>query len=103
MHLTSIRLALILTLLALAACASPTTSRGSSQTSAQESARPQVTRTLVMAGRSEIPSLASRPLRAFGLTGTTTTRLFNAGLTLRDGDGNFRPYLAEALPQLNTD
>jgi peptide/nickel transport system substrate-binding protein len=30
-------------------------------------------------------------------------RLFNAGLSLRDGAGNFHPYLAEALPQLNTE
>jgi peptide/nickel transport system substrate-binding protein len=39
----------------------------------------------------------------FGLTSTTVSRLFNAGLALRDGEGNFRPYLAETLPQLNTD
>jgi peptide/nickel transport system substrate-binding protein len=63
----------------------------------------RVSRTLVMAGRAEIPSLGSRPLRQFGFTSTTVTRLFNAGLSLRDGQGNFHPYLAEALPQLNTD
>ncbi len=62
-----------------------------------------ITRTLVMAGRSETPSLGSRPLRQFGLTSTTVSRLFNAGLGIRDGEGNFRPYLAEALPRLNTD
>jgi peptide/nickel transport system substrate-binding protein len=56
-----------------------------------------------MAGRSEAPSVASRALRSFGLTSTTVTRLFNAGLTLRDSEGNFRPYLAEALPEVNTD
>ena len=37
------------------------------------------------------------------LLADTVTRLFNAGLSLRDGDGNFRPYLAEALPRLDTD
>src|SRR5207244_9965308 len=33
----------------------------------------------------------------------TTTRLFNASLALFDDKGLARPYLAEALPQLNTD
>lgn len=32
-----------------------------------------------------------------------TKRAFNAALALVDGDGGPRPYLAEALPQLNTD
>jgi peptide/nickel transport system substrate-binding protein len=56
-----------------------------------------------MGARSEIPSLASKPLRSFGFTATTTIPLFNAGLALRDAEGNFHPYLAETLPQLNTD
>jgi peptide/nickel transport system substrate-binding protein len=56
-----------------------------------------------MAGRAETPSVASRPLRVFGLTSTTVSRLFNAGLALRDAEGNFRPCLAETMPQLNTD
>jgi peptide/nickel transport system substrate-binding protein len=60
-------------------------------------------RTLVLAGRAEIPSLASKPLRAFGLASSATVRLFSAGLTLRDGRGESLPYLAESLPQLNTD
>jgi peptide/nickel transport system substrate-binding protein len=42
-------------------------------------------------------------MRIFGLTSTTVSRLFNAGLMLRDGEGNFRPYLAETAPELNTD
>ncbi len=33
----------------------------------------------------------------------TTTRLFNAALVQFDDKGNPRPYLAETLPQLNTD
>ena len=56
-----------------------------------------------MAGRPEIPSLQSKPIRSFGLTGGTTVRLFNAGLALRNARGNYQPYLAEALPQLNAD
>ena len=32
----------------------------------------------------------------------STTRLFNAALSMIDDEGRSRPYLAEALPQLNT-
>ncbi len=32
-----------------------------------------------------------------------TTRIFNAGLSLVDARGDVRPYVAESLPQLNTD
>jgi peptide/nickel transport system substrate-binding protein len=63
----------------------------------------QRARTLVMASRSEVPSLAAKPLQALGLTNGTTPRLFNAGLTLLDDRGNAQPYLAERLPQLNSD
>ncbi len=66
-------------------------------------AAPNRGRTLVLAGRAEIPSVASKPLRAFGLASSTTVRLFSAGLSLRDGRGQSLPYLVEALPQLNTD
>jgi peptide/nickel transport system substrate-binding protein len=56
-----------------------------------------------MIGRSENPSLSGRPLQALGLTNESTVRLFNAGLALTDDKGLARPYLAETLPQLNTD
>jgi len=32
-----------------------------------------------------------------------TTRLFNASMTLVDGQENVRPYIAESMPQLNTE
>ncbi len=101
------RLALLCTLITLVGCATPTqpsapASGGSSQAPAQPAAQ-RISRTLVMAGRSETPSVASRPLRIFGLTSTTVSRLFNAGLALRTGEGNWRPYMAEDLPQLNTE
>ncbi|MEA2641507.1 MAG: peptide/nickel transport system substrate-binding protein [Chloroflexota bacterium] len=53
--------------------------------------------------RSEPSSLGATILIPFGITTNTERRLFSAGLALEDGDGVFRPYLAEALPQLNTD
>ena len=80
-----------------------TSSAPSGVPSAGQSPGTRPSRTLVMAGRSEIPSLQSKPIRSFGLTSGTTVRLFNAGLSLRDAQGNYQPYLAEALPQLNTD
>ncbi|MEA2639970.1 MAG: peptide/nickel transport system substrate-binding protein [Chloroflexota bacterium] len=56
-----------------------------------------------MAARAELPSLAGKSLRSLGLTTTTMLRLFNAGLADLDAHGTPYPYLAEALPQLNTD
>src|SRR5262249_26570688 len=95
----------LLALVLIAGCAAPAQTASTSRSAAAQgqAAAPTINRTLVMAGRAETPSVASRPLRVFGLTSTTVSRLFNAGLALRDGEGNFRPYLAESLPQLNTD
>ena len=62
--------------------------------------QPTQSRTLVVAHRHDPPSLA--PKVAASNT-ANTTRLFNAALTLFDAQGAPRPYLAEALPQLNTD
>ncbi len=70
---------------------------------ADQSAPSQRARTLVMGARSELPSLAAKPLTVLGLTNGTTSRLFNAGLALTDERGVAHPYLAEALPQLNSD
>jgi ABC-type transport system substrate-binding protein len=55
-----------------------------------------------MVARSEVPSLGSKALAGLGLTSGTALRLFNAGLALPDDRGVAGPYLAEALPQLNT-
>ncbi len=92
--------------LAIAACA-PSPSQTTASTLPQRDGEPTAStgrgRTLVLAGRAEIPSLASKPLRAFGLASSTTVRLFSAGLSLRDGRGQSLPYLVDALPQLNTD
>jgi peptide/nickel transport system substrate-binding protein len=95
----------LLLLILFAGCASPAQRAPDARQPGQQTGQPgasRITRALVMAGRSETPSVASRPMRIFGLTSTTVSRLFNAGLMLRDGEGNFRPYLAEAAPELNT-
>ncbi len=58
-------------------------------------------RIMNMIVRSEVTDLAPKlPGRASPIV---TERLFNAALALIDGDEVVRPYLAESLPQLNTD
>ncbi len=97
---------LLVALMTLIACAPPARPTSSARENVPNSSQPpaqRISRTLVMAGRSETPSVASRPLRIFGLTSTTVSRLFNAGLALRDGEGNWHPYMAESLPQLNSE
>src|SRR5437762_2409760 len=68
---------------------------GSSAPSAQSS------RTLVAGIGSEPKTLAARLLQ--NAVSLHSRRLFNADLALRDDQSNALPYLAEALPQLNTD
>ncbi|MPZ15429.1 MAG: hypothetical protein GEU73_13580 [Chloroflexi bacterium] len=92
--------------LALVSCAPaspPPPKSAEPQAQNESTAVPVPSRTLVLAGRAEIPSLASKPLQAFGLSSSVTVRLFSAGLSLRDGRGQSLPYLVETLPQLSTD
>lgn len=80
--------------------------RPSSPTPGAQTAQPQaaaVSRTLVVASRNEPPTLASRPLRFFAASRGIHVALFNGTLDFIDQRGNAQPYLAEALPQLNTD
>lgn len=60
-------------------------------------------RTLVMGTRYEAANLTSKNIGQPKVAVTTTTRLFNAELDIEDGQGVARPYLAEAVPQLNTE
>src|SRR5439155_27120560 len=60
-------------------------------------------RTLVLATRVEVTSLSPAPFWQRRFTFLSTPRLFNADLTLFDDRGDAHPYLAETLPQLNTD
>jgi ABC-type transport system substrate-binding protein len=91
----------LLIMLATAACGRPD-STGEGQRPAQDAdARRQ--RTLVTAVRVEPVSLASRPLQDSGQTVRFTTRFFNAELDFVDARDVSRPYLAEALPELNTE
>jgi peptide/nickel transport system substrate-binding protein len=60
-------------------------------------------RTLVIAFRAELPSLAARPLVPFSVALNPGLFLFNAALDITDEMEISRPYLAEALPALHTD
>ena len=60
-------------------------------------------RTLVAALRVEPVSLAARRVGPGGVGVYFSNRLFNADLAILNDDGVAEPYLAEALPQLNTD
>lgn len=53
--------------------------------------------------RVEPVTLSAKPLQQTGTTLSTTRRLFNAELAIENDRGVPGPYLAEALPQLNTD
>lgn len=57
----------------------------------------------MVAIRAEPPSLGAKAFRASGLSGGLESRMFNAGLVINNDDGVPVPYLAEAVPQLNTD
>jgi peptide/nickel transport system substrate-binding protein len=62
------------------------------------------TRTVVLANRSEPDSLSEKALaRVAGGGEREVPRLFTAALAIDDDQGMPRPYLAEGLPQLNSD
>jgi peptide/nickel transport system substrate-binding protein len=60
-------------------------------------------KTLVVATRAEPPSLSPKPFRSLGLTADLSGRMFNAGLTIKNDDGNPVPYLAQSVPQVSSD
>jgi peptide/nickel transport system substrate-binding protein len=64
----------------------------------------EIQRTLVIAGGRPPESLAGKALREVGGAGVprASLRAFNAGLALQDAQNLPRPYLAEALPELNS-
>src|SRR5205823_3512821 len=97
-------LALTLLMTAIVVACSPerATPGPSSSTGSQSSpARPP--QTLDMTIQVEPGAIASRALVERGVALHTTKRAFNADLVLLDDRGLPQPYLAEALPKLNTD
>ncbi len=95
----------LLSLLLVVACGTPVASPGGPRPdhagvpqAGQAAGQP---RTLTIAVRYEPNNLA--PKASAGIPAVPTQRLFTASLALLDSEGRDHPYLAEALPQLNTD
>src|SRR5438552_18446750 len=102
---TSLRLVPLFVIIFISACArpaSPATPAASAPAAAPPAAAP-ITRTLVIASRNEPPSLASKALRFVAAPRGIGSALFNATLDYLDEHGAAQTYLAESLPQLNTD
>jgi peptide/nickel transport system substrate-binding protein len=87
------------------ACAPASQPSAVSGTGNGPAARPEIQRTLVVAGGRSPESLAMKPVREAGGAGNprTALRAFNAALVIHDERELPRPYLAESLPQLNSD
>jgi peptide/nickel transport system substrate-binding protein len=96
----------LLLVLAVAACApAPVTNTPTAAGAAPTAAVQDPGRTLVIAVGRAPESLGSKPLRELRgpASPRTAQRVFNAGLAINDDRELPRPYLAEALPELNTE
>jgi len=112
MHLASLIRAVVLLFLLTLGCTpaatprapeAPSAGSGASNAPAAPAAPSQPGRTLVTAIRVEPNILASRLGLGGGATLGTTRRLFNANLLILNQRGEPQPYLAAAIPQVNTD
>src|SRR4030095_12765905 len=92
----------IMACLCLAACAPAARPTGPSESARPSEPTVAPSRTLVVASRNEPPTLAAKPLRFVAAPRGINVPLFNGTLDYLDNRGNGQPYLAEALPQLNT-
>lgn len=99
LRISSASLVLVLGII-LAACA-PAAQRDGSDVQAGVATVARRTLTTVM--RVEPVSLASKPLQSTGISIRHATRLFNAELDFTDARESPTPYLAQALPELNTE
>src|SRR5881396_2947232 len=99
------RLTLLAFAVILVACASPPASSPASPATggANSASLGEPGRVLVIASRVEPHTIASKALRQEGVGRETTKRVFNADLAIMDKQTNWVPYLAESLPELNTD
>src|SRR5437016_1667648 len=86
--------------LVLVSCAPAAPQGGGAR--APEAAPVAAQRTLVLAVRTEPPSLADKPLVS-STPVLDAVPLFNAELDRKDERGQSFPYLAEALPKVGTD
>lgn len=101
MHRSFPRSAFILLAIGLVACAPSQRGGEEPGQSAQQAPSAVGPKTVTMVVRYEVTDLAAK--RLAGAPSDSTKRLFNATLALIDGAGAVRPYVAESLPQINTD
>src|SRR5207247_9105846 len=99
-----VRLLPIVLVLVNAACA-PSAPAVAPAPQGETAPRADVQRTLIIVGGRAPDSLSSKPLREErpAARPPATMRTFNAGLAINDERDVPRPYLAEALPQLNSE
>ena len=91
----------LLALLAVTACAPAALPNGQSGNRTQ-SGQPIAAHTLVMVTRVEPGAATPRVDQSGGVAMDVASRLFTAALTYQDEREVPKPYLAEALPELNT-
>ncbi len=89
-----------MTLLLICAACAPA---GPASSQSERGQRPAINRTVVLIARGEIASLAAKQLQGTGGGIDQLLVVYNATLSMRDEGGNPIPYLAEDLPQLNSE
>jgi peptide/nickel transport system substrate-binding protein len=96
-------LSLLLVLVAAACANPPAGGQLSGPSGGQPQAPSQPSRTLRVVIRAEPGTLSGVRLIPTGITTSFERHVFNAALVLRTADSTYVPYLAESVPQLNTD
>jgi ABC-type transport system substrate-binding protein len=101
MALFSFRLLLLATTASVIGCAPAALAPTLEGSGEGQPAEPS--RTLRLVIRAEPGSIAGTILIPTGISTGSQRRIFNAGLALEDGEGRFQPYLADGVPELNTE
>jgi len=101
----STRWILLMALAVAAVACAPTVAPGAAPAAEEGPGSIRASRTLVVIGGRSPENLAAKPVRNVSGAGNPrgTLRALNAGLALNDDRESPRPYLAEALPAVNTD
>jgi peptide/nickel transport system substrate-binding protein len=101
LELAALAFVLIASVLSCTQSAQPAARPTGSSDARPASSAPQ--KTFVIAIRGELPSVAAKPLIPYSMALYPPLYLFNATLDFRDEREVAKPYLAEALPELNTE
>ncbi len=94
----------VLTVMIMAAGCAPRTQPSSQDgDSLPSQASPSSQRTLIILARGEPSSMAAKPFATVSITFSAQVRVFNGTLDYTDHQEVSQPYLAEALPRVNSD